>query len=158
MIDVQLVTAPAGVTLFAALPRQLYRGMSGYVPPLDIIQRDLMAPSKNPFFAHAEAAFWVASSGGQPVGRISAQVDTLENADGNVRTGHFGNLAAIDDAKVVAALFEAAERSLPTGRAGRPEDIADAVTFLAGKGFATGSVVDVDGGARIARAGCGRPS
>ena len=56
-------------------------------------------------------------------------------------------------AEAKRALFEAAERSLPTGRTGRPEDIADAVTFLAGNGFATGSVVDVDGGARIARAG-----
>lgn len=109
MIDVQLVTATADTKLFAALPRQLYRGMPGFVPPLDIIQHDLMTPSKNPFFRHAEAAFWLAMSGGKPVGRISAQLDTLENDAGTVRTGHFGNLAAIDDAKVVASLFQAAE-------------------------------------------------
>jgi hypothetical protein len=109
VIDVEQVTAPAGVKLFAALPRHLYRGMPGYVPPLDIIQRDVMTPAKNPYFTHAEAAFWIATSGGKPVGRISAQVDTLENDKGAVRTGHFGNLAAIDDAKVVAALFNAAE-------------------------------------------------
>lgn len=34
----------------------------------------------------------------------------------------------------------------PAGRVGRPEDIADAVLYLAGAGFVTGQVVTVDGG------------
>jgi hypothetical protein len=119
VIDVQLVTAAAGVKLFAALPRHLYRAMPGFVPPLDIIQRDLMNPAKNPYFRHGEAAFWLAMSGGKPVGRISAQVDTLEDGAGGVRTGHFGNLAAVEDAKVVAALFHAAESWLRERRCTR---------------------------------------
>lgn len=38
---------------------------------------------------------------------------------------------------------------LPVGRVGRPDDVARAVVYLMGNGFATGSVVDVDGGHRV---------
>jgi len=32
-------------------------------------------PKKNPFFAHAEAQYFLAWRDGQPVGRISAHID-----------------------------------------------------------------------------------
>ena len=37
---------------------------------------------------------------------------------------------------------------IPVGRMGAPEDVADAVTYLAGEaaGFVTGEVLDVNGG------------
>jgi 3-oxoacyl-[acyl-carrier protein] reductase len=46
--------------------------------------------------------------------------------------------------------FPAALRALiPVGRMGQPQDVADAVAFLAGEpaGFITGEVLDVNGGA-----------
>lgn len=45
--------------------------------------------------------------------------------------------------------FDAAARSVPTRRTGRPEDVADAVVFLAGNGFITGTVMLVDGGRHL---------
>lgn len=39
----------------------------------------------------------------------------------------------------------------PVGRVGQPQDIADAVLFLAGNSFTTGVVLDVNGGATLAR-------
>jgi NAD(P)-dependent dehydrogenase (short-subunit alcohol dehydrogenase family) len=39
----------------------------------------------------------------------------------------------------------------PVGRVGQPHDIADAVLFLAGNGFTTGVVLDVNGGTSLAR-------
>lgn len=39
----------------------------------------------------------------------------------------------------------------PVGRVGQPHDIADAVVFLAGSGFTTGVVLDVNGGTTLAR-------
>ncbi|MFJ6985731.1 MULTISPECIES: SDR family NAD(P)-dependent oxidoreductase [unclassified Streptomyces] len=38
----------------------------------------------------------------------------------------------------------------PLGRVGRPDEVADAVHFLAGAGFVTGAVLPVDGGLSIA--------
>lgn len=46
------------------------------------------------------------------------------------------------------AHFERVGAALPVGRAGTPEDVADAVLFLLGNGFTTGAVLDVDGGQR----------
>jgi len=36
---------------------------------------------------------------------------------------------------------------LPVGRVGRPEELADAAVFLMGNGYATGTVLQIDGGA-----------
>lgn len=38
---------------------------------------------------------------------------------------------------------------LPVGRVGRPTDIADAIAFLLGNGFTTGTVLHVEGGHRL---------
>lgn len=40
-------------------------------------------------------------------------------------------------------------RKLPVGRVGRPDDIADALFFVMGNGFTTGSVLHVEGGHRL---------
>jgi 3-oxoacyl-[acyl-carrier protein] reductase len=39
---------------------------------------------------------------------------------------------------------------VPTGRAGRPEEVADAVAFLAGAEYVTGQVLVVCGGRSVA--------
>ncbi|MDT0465105.1 SDR family oxidoreductase [Streptomyces gibsoniae] len=44
------------------------------------------------------------------------------------------------------ALFEGATASLPVGRVGTPEDVAEAYLYLMRGGYSTGSVVVVDGG------------
>ncbi|CAO3433101.1 SDR family oxidoreductase [Azospirillum endophyticum] len=48
------------------------------------------------------------------------------------------------------AMFAGAAQRLPVRRVGQPEDIANAVLFLATTPFATGSTVRVDGGGAIA--------
>lgn len=45
-----------------------------------------------------------------------------------------------------SAVLEKVAASLPVKRVGRPEEIASAVLYLMQNGYATGSVVDVDGG------------
>jgi NAD(P)-dependent dehydrogenase (short-subunit alcohol dehydrogenase family) len=49
-----------------------------------------------------------------------------------------------------AAMFAGAAAHLPARRVGQPEDVANAVLFLATTPFATGSTVRVDGGGAIA--------
>lgn len=48
------------------------------------------------------------------------------------------------------AMFDSAAQRLPVGRIGQASDIAQAILFLAGNPYATGSTVLVDGGGAIA--------
>ena len=51
------------------------------------------------------------------------------------------------DAK--AATLDAMAKRLPVGRIGQPDDVADAIRFLMGNGFVTGTVLHVEGGHRL---------
>jgi NAD(P)-dependent dehydrogenase (short-subunit alcohol dehydrogenase family) len=52
-------------------------------------------------------------------------------------------------AEAKAGMFAGAAHSLPVGRTGTADDIAQAIVYLLGNGFTTGAVLDVDGGARM---------
>ena len=80
-----------------------------WTPPLRFERHDVLGKDKNPYFQHAEAAYFIARMDGRPVGRISAQVDALAQVHQGPGTGHFGFLDAVDDPLVFDALFEAAE-------------------------------------------------
>lgn len=98
--------------LFVGLPYRLHRDDPNWVPPLRRDIRQIMNPRRNAFFEHGEAQFWLAWRGGEPVGRISAQINRLHLETHRDETGNFGMLEAIDDAEVFAALLEAAEEWL----------------------------------------------
>ncbi|WP_428392831.1 SDR family oxidoreductase [Lichenicoccus sp.] len=50
-------------------------------------------------------------------------------------------------------IFEQITASVPVRRVGRAEEVADAIVFLAGNGYVTGVILDVDGGMRGASPG-----
>lgn len=50
-------------------------------------------------------------------------------------------------------LFDRVAATTPLRRVGRPEEVADAIVFLAGNGYITGVILDVDGGMRGASPG-----
>ncbi len=93
---------------FVRVPWRLYRDDPAWVPPLVFDRKAQLAPA-NPFFRHAEWQGFIARRQGEPVGRISAQIDRLNDAEGRADLGYFGMLEAIDDPAVFAALFTAAE-------------------------------------------------
>jgi len=47
------------------------------------------------------------------------------------------------------AAFANAAATAPVGRVGRPEDVAEAIVFVIGNGFMTGTIIDCDGGLRL---------
>jgi hypothetical protein len=102
------VTTPAELERFVRLPMRLQRDDPNYIPPLMMERREALSPKVNPFFQHAEVQLWLATRDGRDVGRISAQIDRLTPAAMGP-AGHFGMIAAEDDAEVFAALFAAAE-------------------------------------------------
>jgi hypothetical protein len=97
---------------FHRLPYRVYRDDPQWVPPL-LLERKLHFSAKhNPYFEHAEAEYWLAYRNGEPVGRISAQIDRLHLERHRDATGQFGFIEAIDDDAVFAALLSAAENWL----------------------------------------------
>ncbi len=86
-----------------------------WVPPLLIDRRDYLNPKKsltsggNPFFDHAECAFWIAVQDGRDVGRIAAIFDKDWEPFHGTKTGYFGFFDSPDDPEVAEALLRRAE-------------------------------------------------
>lgn len=106
-IGITPVSSKAELERFIRLPMRLGAADPAYIAPLMMERRDALS-AKNPFFAHAEVQFWLATQDGRDVGRISAQIDQLSphTAQG---IGYFGMISAEDDEAVFAALFHVAE-------------------------------------------------
>ena len=68
----------------------------------------LLSRTKNPFFEHAEAEYFVAERDNEVVGRIAAISNRLHNETHGDRVGFFGFFESIDDQDVADTLFEAA--------------------------------------------------
>ena len=109
-IMVRPVAGRADVDAFLRVPFAIYRDDPHWVAPLFVERREHLDPAKNPYFRHASAQLFIAERDGIPVGRISAQVDTLRKDS----TGQFGFLEAPDDPPVFAELFKAASDWLVT--------------------------------------------
>lgn len=112
-ILIRPVSSKADRKAFVDLAFRLYADDPNWVPPLKAEVHGLLDPKKNPWFGHAEAAFFLAERGGRAVGRISAQVDRLVLAmpaeqGGGPGVGHWGMLEA-EDGEVAAALLAHAE-------------------------------------------------
>ena len=97
---------------FHLLPSQIYANDPNWVQPLRLERKLHFSQKHNPFFEHAKTSFWLAYRNGEPVGRISAQIDSLHLARFADKTGHFGFIEGIDDPSVFAALLNKAETLL----------------------------------------------
>ena len=106
---VEILAADGGAArrAFIALPYRLYRRDPLFVPPLRREQRALFSRTRHPFFAHADAAFFVARQGGRIVGRIEATVNHAYAAH-DATTGFFGAFECEDDRAAATALLDAA--------------------------------------------------
>jgi GNAT superfamily N-acetyltransferase len=107
-VEVIAISGRRGLDDFLQVPFGLYRDDPNWVPPLFFERRDALAP-KHPFFAHADWQPFVAYRNGQPIGRITAQLDRLHEERYGERAGYFGLLEAPDEPRVFAALLAAAE-------------------------------------------------
>ena len=115
-VSIRPVVSKADKKAFVELAYRLNLGDPNWVPPLKDEVRGLITPGKNPWFEHAEAAFFLAmrdpgsgsGAGAKPVGRISAQVDRLVLEHMGAGLGQWGMLEA-EDEEVARALLEAAE-------------------------------------------------
>jgi GNAT superfamily N-acetyltransferase len=93
---------------FIDLPYRLHARDPLWVPPLRRDVATLLSRTKNPFFEHAEAEYFIAERDGEVVGRIAAITNRLHNETHNDKVGFFGFFECIDDQRVADALFQAA--------------------------------------------------
>ncbi len=68
----------------------------------------MLSRTRNPFFEHAEADYFLAETDGAVQGRIAAIFNRLHNETHDDRVGFFGFFESVDDAGVAAALLDTA--------------------------------------------------
>ncbi len=93
---------------FVKVPFRLHRDRPQWVAPLVFERMEFLDRGKNPYFEHAEAEYFVAERDGEPVGRISAQVDRRWDEFQGGSDAMFGFFETEDDPQVARALLDAA--------------------------------------------------
>lgn len=95
-----------------AVPYAVYADDPNWIPQLGLLEKQRISPKHAPFFTFAEAAFFVASRGRRPVGRITAQINRRHLETHRDNTGHFGFFDCANDSEAAHALVDAAARWL----------------------------------------------
>jgi hypothetical protein len=108
-VDIRPVRGRKELNTFIKFPFGLYKSEPNWVAPLIFERKQFFNRSKNPFFEHAEAEYFLAYRDGRPVGRITAQVDfNLQKFQDN-KWGQFGFFECEDDPEAARALIDTAE-------------------------------------------------
>jgi len=107
-IEIKDVQSKANKKAFVKVLWTVFKDDPKWIPPLIMERMDAIDEKKNPYFEHAEVRFWIAYKDGEPVGRISAQIDELVEKHHGIKTGHFGFFDCINDQDVANALFDTA--------------------------------------------------
>ncbi|MCY4213993.1 MAG: N-acetyltransferase [Gammaproteobacteria bacterium] len=93
---------------FIKVPWPIYRDDGAWRAPL-VMERLMALSPKSPVFDHLDWQAWIARRDGRPVGRITAQIDALHQAQHDEGTGFFGLIEGEDDPDLFDTLFKTAE-------------------------------------------------
>ncbi len=107
-IEVVAVQGKQALKEFVELPFALYRDDSNWVPPLRIAVKELLDREKHPYYANAEAEFFLARQDGRVVGRVAAIIDRAHNRAHDENAGFFGFYESVNDGAVAIALLQRA--------------------------------------------------
>jgi hypothetical protein len=105
-LTVEAIEDARGLRAFIRFPEILYRDDPCLVPPLRRDERARLSAS-NPFFAHADARFFLARWDREVVGRVAAIVDRWHLERRKDGAGFLGFFEAIADDSVAGSLIEA---------------------------------------------------
>jgi GNAT superfamily N-acetyltransferase len=109
-IEVVAISGKSGLKEFVEWPGSIYLNDPHWVSPLHIAVKELLDKAKHPFYANADAEFFVARRDGRTVGRIAAIIDRNHNKFHEEKAGFFGFFESIDDAEVAKALINTARQ------------------------------------------------
>jgi len=85
-LEIKEVSGNRDLKAFIRVPWRIYKDDPNWVPPLLFERKEAFSRS-HPYFRHARWCAWVAYRNGQPVGRISAQIDDLHLQEHETKTG-----------------------------------------------------------------------
>jgi GNAT superfamily N-acetyltransferase len=108
-LTIRVMKTPSEREIFITFPWKVYKDNPYWVPPLINERKHFLDPEKNPFFEHAEAEYFMAFRGGEPVGTIAAFTNSVYNEFQDVNVGYFGFFEVFDDREAAHALLKAAE-------------------------------------------------
>lgn len=90
---------------FIDLPYRLHARDPLWVPPLRMDLDTILSRTKNPFFEHAEADYFIAERNGEVVGRVAAIHNRLHNETHEDKVGFFGFFECVQEQGVADALL-----------------------------------------------------
>ena len=111
-LEIKEVTGERGRLAFIKMPWQVYSDDPNWVPPVIADQKTFLNPRKGVFFEHGQARLFMATRDGQPVGRISAHINSLHDELWHDGKGFFGFFECEDNQQTADALFASAEEYL----------------------------------------------
>ncbi len=106
-MNIEQVNGAGGMNEFIRFPWKVYQGNPNWVPPL-VSDVKFVLSEKNPFFKHAEAAYFLARKNGETVGRIAAIIDRNHINIHNEQAGFFGFFECLPDVAISQELLDAA--------------------------------------------------
>jgi GNAT superfamily N-acetyltransferase len=133
-MQIEQVSDKNGLDLFILFPWKVYQGNQNWVPPL-ISEIKFTLGDKNPFFHHAEAAYFLARKDGVVVGRVAAIVDRNHINIHKEQAGFFGFFECLPDVAIAQGLLNAAaewlkERDIEIMRGPMNPSVNDECGFL----------------------------
>lgn len=108
-VDVRSMKTPAEREAFITFAWKVYKDNPYWVPPLINERKHFLDPAHNAFFEHANAEYFMAFRGEEPVGTIAAFTNTAYNEFQDVNVGFFGFFEVLEDRKAAHALLRTAE-------------------------------------------------
>jgi GNAT superfamily N-acetyltransferase len=133
-MQIEQVSDKKGLDLFILFPWKVYQEIPNWVPPI-ISEMKFILGDKNPFFHHAEAAYFLARKDGVVVGRIAAIVDRNHINIHKEQVGFFGFFECLRDVAIAQGLINAAaawlrERDIEIMRGPMNPSVNDECGFL----------------------------
>jgi GNAT superfamily N-acetyltransferase len=107
-VSIRPVRSRRELKRFVKVPFAVHRDSPQWVPPLIFERMEFLDRDKNPYFEHAEAEYFVAERDGEPVGRITAQIDERWDEYQGGSDAIFGFFESTEDPEVAVALLSAA--------------------------------------------------
>lgn len=108
-LTIRRITSKADKLKFVRFLWDIYGSDPNWVPPLEMDRMKLVDEKKNPFYKHADVAWFLAEDNGKVKGRIAAIINHHHNSFHNDKAGFFGFFECVNDQVVASTLFEAAE-------------------------------------------------